>query len=91
MIAAQRAYDVADTAVHDVVAQMPSGAAIAAEEASIDELRDELERVRGQRLQRLKELRNHPWWKQAGGDPLKAEAALSKAARTTDTAIASEG
>lgn len=90
VIAAQRAYDAADAAVQGVVARMPSGVAIAAGETSIDEeLRAELGQVRAERLQRLKELRDHPWWQQAG-DPLKAEAALRRAARTADTSTASE-
>lgn len=81
VIDAQRAYDTADAAVHKVCERLPSGAAIAAGEAKLsDEQRAELGRVRAERLDRLEALRGHPWWKQAG-DPLRAEAALRKAAR----------
>lgn len=81
VIDAQRAYDAADAAVHKVCEGLPSGAAIAAGEATLsDEQRAELGRVRAERLDRLAALHDNPWWKQAG-DPLRAEAALRKAAR----------
>lgn len=81
VLAAQRAYDVADAAVKQALAKQPSGLAIAAGEAVIsDEVRQEVAQARTARLERLRELRSLPWWDTVES-PIKAEQALRKAAR----------
>lgn len=79
-IAAQQAYDRADSEVARVVALQPSGVDIAAQEAEIsDEQRAEVERARAARLEALHALRAER--AKIGGDPVKVEQAVRKAAR----------
>lgn len=81
VIAAQQAYDAADAEVQRIIALMPSGVDVAEGNVSIpDELAGALSEARGKRLEALFALRDLPWWKEVD-DPLKAEAALRKAAR----------
>ena len=81
-IEAQQAYDAANAEAERLTALMPPSVAVAAGEASIpQELRDELEAARSRRLDALDTLRERK--RELGGDdPLKAEAALRKAARS---------
>jgi hypothetical protein len=81
----QRAYDEADAEVKRIIAEMPSGVDVAEGKAVIsDELAGRLSEARGKRLEAVLELwRLKQSWGE-GVDPIKAEAALRKAARGGD-------
>ncbi|WP_091079318.1 hypothetical protein [Nonomuraea wenchangensis] len=85
-IEAQRAYDLVDAEVQRLTALMPSSTAVAAGEAAVPrELQEEWEAARTARLDALAALLGHKRWDGDGG-PIKAEAALRKAARAAQEA-----
>ena len=83
LLAAQRAFYVADARTRELSDAWPLSAAVLAGKAEppSDEQREELEAARAEVLRLIDVLYGHPWFETVGDNPKEARLALQKAAK----------